>query len=268
MDNDTIEKKEKVCEYCGKKFFPRRSNQKYCDKKCQHKSNYEKSKNIIYEYECPNCKKIYQSKIRQKESFCSLPCKKEYEYKKRLLELTEDLDDNLGRNKTNVGKGVIWDIVNLKVERIISKATEGNVAFNRTINYWNLADIPKSTREFVLQRDEHRCQICERKDKLEIHHMIKRINGGDHNPLNLITLCSSCHRYVETMDVELATKGCYKNALKYFSLEEEEPHITFDEIHKELLSIYKNSKKNEKEEALYKIGRLIDKIENELYGYY
>ena len=55
--------------------------------------------------------------------------------------------------------------------------------------FWN-------TREYVLYRDGHECRLCggKRKDPvLEIHHKIRRIDGGSDRPDNLITLCSTCH---------------------------------------------------------------------------
>ena len=56
-------------------------------------------------------------------------------------------------------------------------------------NFWN-------TREYVLYRDGHECRLCggKRKDPvLEVHHKIRRIDGGSNRPENLITLCSTCH---------------------------------------------------------------------------
>ncbi len=54
-------------------------------------------------------------------------------------------------------------------------------------NYW---------KEFILERDGHMCFICKTLQKLEVHHLIP-IRTASHNvlnePLNLITLCKSCH---------------------------------------------------------------------------
>ncbi len=55
-------------------------------------------------------------------------------------------------------------------------------------DFWN-------TREYVLYRDDHKCQACKGKsgDKyLDVHHIISRQIGGD-RPDNLITLCETCH---------------------------------------------------------------------------
>ena len=55
--------------------------------------------------------------------------------------------------------------------------------------FWN-------TREYVLYRDGHTCRVCGGKSKgkvLEVHHIIRRSDGGTDRPENLITLCSHCH---------------------------------------------------------------------------
>lgn len=58
--------------------------------------------------------------------------------------------------------------------------------------------IPPRIRREVLQRDRHRCQApgCAHTRFLEIHHRRPVAKGGGHEPANLITLCSACHRLV------------------------------------------------------------------------
>lgn len=54
--------------------------------------------------------------------------------------------------------------------------------------FWNV-------REYVLSRDNHKCQCCCGKSKdpiLNVHHIESRKVGGD-APNNLITLCETCH---------------------------------------------------------------------------
>jgi len=55
--------------------------------------------------------------------------------------------------------------------------------------FWN-------TREYVLFRDGHTCQLCKGKSKdkiLNVHHIVFRSHGGTDKPNNLITLCNTCH---------------------------------------------------------------------------
>jgi len=59
------------------------------------------------------------------------------------------------------------------------------------MGFWNV-------REYVLHRDNHKCQNpnCKNKDKemvLNVHHLKYRSLGGTDNPKNLITLCDKCH---------------------------------------------------------------------------
>lgn len=65
-----------------------------------------------------------------------------------------------------------------------------------------------NTREYVLFRDEHKCQCCKGKSKdkvLEVHHIESRKTGGN-APNNLITLCKTCHEGYHKGTVELPKK--------------------------------------------------------------
>jgi hypothetical protein len=56
-------------------------------------------------------------------------------------------------------------------------------------------DIPPSVARFVWRRDGGRCQTpgCRSARGLEIHHIIRRADGGTHDPSNLRIQCSACH---------------------------------------------------------------------------
>jgi hypothetical protein len=56
-------------------------------------------------------------------------------------------------------------------------------------------DIPPSVVRFVWHRDGGRCQTpgCRSTVGLEIHHLIRRADGGSHDPSNLRLQCSACH---------------------------------------------------------------------------
>lgn len=58
--------------------------------------------------------------------------------------------------------------------------------------------ISQKIREEVIKRDKFACQKCSFKgssQELEVHHIKMRVNGGENNHENLITLCSICHYY-------------------------------------------------------------------------
>jgi 5-methylcytosine-specific restriction endonuclease McrA len=52
----------------------------------------------------------------------------------------------------------------------------------------------KKLRSLILERDEHKCQKCGNKEKLNVHHIQEKRNNGTEDFDNLIVLCSSCHR--------------------------------------------------------------------------
>lgn len=65
----------------------------------------------------------------------------------------------------------------------------------------------------TLNRDNNKCNICQSSENLEVHHIHARRSGGLDNIGNLITLCRSCHRSVESGIIEKAVYKCVKNAL-------------------------------------------------------
>lgn len=51
-------------------------------------------------------------------------------------------------------------------------------------------------REATLSRDGDACQLCSTEKDLHVHHIIPKSEGGADNPLNLITVCSTCHKLI------------------------------------------------------------------------
>jgi len=54
-----------------------------------------------------------------------------------------------------------------------------------------------NVKAFVLDRDNYKCksrQKCKHSDKLHVHHIRYRSQGGTNAPANLVTLCESCHK--------------------------------------------------------------------------
>lgn len=55
----------------------------------------------------------------------------------------------------------------------------------------------RNIREFVLWRDRHRCTVCHGNSGdpvLEVHHIVRRSDGGPDSPDNLAVMCRTCHR--------------------------------------------------------------------------
>lgn len=61
----------------------------------------------------------------------------------------------------------------------------------------NRLPMPSTIEKWVLKRDRHRCVRCGNAGNgLEVHHVKEVWEGGEHDPDNLDTLCSDCHRRV------------------------------------------------------------------------
>ena len=62
-----------------------------------------------------------------------------------------------------------------------------------------------NAREFVLERDNHKCVLCGKNRALETHHVKEKSKGGADTVDNLVSLCArwlknSCHEKVHTLE--------------------------------------------------------------------
>lgn len=58
------------------------------------------------------------------------------------------------------------------------------------------------TRLEILERDNHTCQVCDKKmQRLDIHHILPKNSGGTNHSDNLITVCQSCHKKIEFREI-------------------------------------------------------------------
>lgn len=55
------------------------------------------------------------------------------------------------------------------------------------------ANISNARRKAVYRREGYRCALCDSTRYLQIHHVVKRSEGGTDSMHNLICLCSDCH---------------------------------------------------------------------------
>jgi RRXRR protein/HNH endonuclease len=75
-----------------------------------------------------------------------------------------------------------------------------------------------NTKAYVLTRDGYTCQQCRGKSKverLEVHHLIFRSQGGSDEEANLLTLCKMCHDGLHAGTVTLKHKGLKKGTLRH-----------------------------------------------------
>jgi hypothetical protein len=69
----------------------------------------------------------------------------------------------------------------------------------------------EQARKQVLERDGYECQFCgvsdeahreEHTNGLDVHHIIPRSDGGSDSVRNLVSLCRSCHRTMESLHAQ------------------------------------------------------------------
>jgi len=66
-----------------------------------------------------------------------------------------------------------------------------------------------NVKAYVLNRDGYKCQSgrkCKHSDKLHVHHMVFRSQGGTNTPSNLKVLCETCHTDLHAGKFELKAK--------------------------------------------------------------
>ena len=84
---------------------------------------------------------------------------------------------------------IIVETAQFDIQKIKNPDIEGEqYQHGDQMGFWNV-------REYVLFRDDYKCQYCKGKSKdsrLNVHHLESRKTGGN-APNNLITLCETCH---------------------------------------------------------------------------
>lgn len=69
--------------------------------------------------------------------------------------------------------------------------------------------IPAKVRAAVLLRDDYSCRKCGRYVGAsgELHHLLKRSQGGQHTEDNLVTLCHEHHGWAESHPLAAVAAG-------------------------------------------------------------
>lgn len=67
-------------------------------------------------------------------------------------------------------------------------------------------EVSTSTKDAVLERDNHQCVSCGTAgdNRLQLHHIVFRSQGGQHIEENLVTLCFECHEDVHRAGLQVA----------------------------------------------------------------
>lgn len=63
------------------------------------------------------------------------------------------------------------------------------------------ANISSSVRKKVYRREGYRCALCDSTKYIQIHHVVKRSQGGTNSLHNLVCLCADCHALAHGMNL-------------------------------------------------------------------
>ena len=296
--SNRIEKRN--CHFCGKEFEwgSRKTSRKYCSPECRRAALAKNQKSVqIQMRKCCFCGKEFRwSSSKPNQKYCSSECRRAYQKansvnKQKTIRIekrkcafcgkdfewnsskpnqkycTKDCRDSYYRinTKLNTQNAILRDHIYLIVSSLIHKSLEEGENYNgKYLDYWKLGDIPERTRETVFSRDQYKCRICGKDTSLDIHHIIKRINGGSHDIDNLITLCKSCHRAIEIGDLEFAVNKCFRNAKIYYSGSSQKT-VTIIECREKLRKLLKivEDRYFEDKEFLKLINSMMDYLELE-----
>ena len=250
----------RFCAYCGKPFIWKSSapDQIYCSTKCEDKAEKDRlnetdDKDIIVERRCAYCGKKFEwvpQKAAQK--YCCDKCR--MKASKQRQDLARDMKDPFLKEL----RMKVADIVTDMISR--SAKDEGKL-IDYNLSSWEGNDIPKDVREAVFERDFHQCRICGRKNSLDIHH-ISRKNGFEYELKdNMVTLCSSCHRHIETGNIPFAIEKCYSNAKSNYNDEKKVNRNSLPSIKLELEDIFRDLKNTDLEDVGAILTDLDDIIE-------
>lgn len=63
-----------------------------------------------------------------------------------------------------------------------------------------------SADDFVLERDNNQCRSCgtSGENRLQVHHIVFRSQGGTDDPSNLVTVCWQCHNLIHAGKLSIA----------------------------------------------------------------
>ena len=190
------------CRTCGKIFTSNNKNKKYCCRGCQsinyNRTNLKSNNNITVK--CKVCDCVYLQKS-ENHIYCSVDC-----YNSE----NKDFSNNKFNQSSRITKSNYEYLVRFKVEELINRGIEGSKIIST--EYFDFG-FTSTLKDKVKERDKWSCQICNSKNKLEVHHIIKVRHRGSSDLDNLITLCTSCHRSIDTLDIEHAVRKCTKNAM-------------------------------------------------------
>lgn len=152
----------------------------------------KKESDGTYKIKCEICEQEFQTRQINK-TVCSVICRE------KKIKMKKNTTTN---KRYTQEEQIVVEQVKYLIETALASKNIGS------FNEYGFTD---SLKDRVKERDDYTCQICGSGLQLEVHHIVPRRCGGLNTEENLITLCVSCHRAIETKDIERATKKCLRN---------------------------------------------------------
>ena len=93
----------------------------------------------------------------------------------------------------------------------------------------------RQIRTAILRRDRYTCYRCDQVKQnyeLSVHHILPRADGGHNAQSNLITLCHTCHDYVE-MNKLNSIAAIIGSCDDDYSMPQNEPEFIYDPLRPE-----------------------------------
>ena len=75
-------------------------------------------------------------------------------------------------------------------------------------------------RKAIYRRDGFRCALCDGTQYLQVHHYIKRSDGGSNSPHNMITLCHCCQALahgIPMLDMKVTAQDMEQYIVEYLA---------------------------------------------------
>jgi len=152
----------------------------------KYNKNYE-------EIVCKNCKIKFNSPTWRKSKYCSHKCAAQ--------------SPNKGRYKKGHTESI--EIKSKRIKNIKKNTPKGKLHYNyldgrsKLVSPRRYGDDWENIRFLVYERDNYTCQDCgitteKNKRALDVHHKIPFLESFDNSIGNLITLCASCHKKIES----------------------------------------------------------------------
>jgi len=191
---------EKTCNICGKNFYVsqyRKDSAKYCSRLCKYKAPVTGRK-ILKHKECPQCKKMFMP-ASLKLIHCSREC---YQKSIERFYVCQSCGISFRRMPRTMKPVPMFCSIKCRADYF---SGNNHHCWKGGVRYFGRDDFDikkwkQIIRPHILDRDNYTCKRCganQETEILNVHHIIPWSISKNDSDENLITLCRSCHKFVE-----------------------------------------------------------------------